>query len=93
MLATNYYVVKEATQIPLNCYESLLGTKKQLAIFLSVAGRLSRLTDARQELEWSLQLIDFLTVATKLQSGSLRPALKGELMDVNTIQRFAHRLL
>ena len=75
--------MEEATQIPLNCYERLQWTKKQLAIFISVAERSSRLMYAQQELEWSLQLIDFPMVATKLlQSWLLRPALKGVLMEV-----------
>ena len=60
--------------------ESLIWTKKQLAIFISVVERSSGLMYAQQELKWSLHL---LMVATKqLQSGPLRPALKGALMDV-----------
>ena len=58
VLASNQYVmVEEVTQISPNCYESLLWIKKQLAIFLSVAGWSSRLAYAQQEMEWSLQLI------------------------------------
>ena len=83
LASIQYFVVEEAMQIPLNCYESFLWTKKQLAIFLSVAGRSSLLTYAQQELEWCLQLIEFLMVATSLlQSGPLRPELKGAPMDI-----------
>ena len=81
--SNQYVIVEEAKQVSHNCYESLIWTKKQLAIFLSVAGRSSWRTYAQQELEWSLQLIDFLMVATKpLQSWPLRPALKGALVDI-----------
>ena len=44
-------VVKEATYIPLICYENFMWTKKQPAIFSGVVGRSSRLTYAQQESE------------------------------------------
>ena len=81
MLASNQHVVVErAMQIPLICYESFPWIKKQLAIFLSIAGRAFWLQHAQQELEWSLQLVEHLLFATRsLQSGPLRWALKGVL--------------
>jgi hypothetical protein len=84
VLASNLYVmVEEAVQISLSCYHSLLWTKKQLAIFLIVAGS-SWLTYAQRELEWSLQLIELLMVPTiQLQSWPLLPAHQNVLMDVN----------
>ena len=73
-------VVKEATYIPLICYENSLWTKKQPAIFGGVVGMSSRLPYAQQGLGSSLQ---HQMVATKsLQSGPLRLALKGAPMDI-----------
>ena len=76
VLASNQHsMVKEATYIPLICYESSLWTKKQPAIFGGVVGRSSWLPYAQQGIGSSLQ---HQMVATKSpQSGPLRPALKG----------------
>ena len=92
VLVSNRCVVEEAKQIPLNCNESLLWTKKQLAIFITVAERSSWLTYAQQELEWSLQLKDCLMVATKPLTWPLLPVLKGALMGVK-FNRSEPRLL
>jgi hypothetical protein len=52
VLASNQNaLVEEAKQIQLICYESILWTKKQLAIFLIVAGRSSWFMLAQQEME------------------------------------------
>jgi hypothetical protein len=59
------FKVEGAKKISLNCFEGLLWTKNQFVIFLSVVGRSSLLTYAQQDLEWSLQLIEFLVVSTK----------------------------
>ena len=70
-------VVKEATYIPLICYESFLWTKKQPDIFGGVVGRSSWLPYAQQGLGSSLLTVEHQMVATKsLQSGPVRPALK-----------------
>ena len=75
VLASNQRaVVKEATYIPLICYENSRWTKKQLAIFGGMVGGSSRLQYAQQGLGSSLQ---HQMVATKsVQSGPLRLALK-----------------
>ena len=81
VLASNQHaVVKEATYIPLICYENSLWTKRQPAIFGGVVGRSSRLPYAQQGLGSSLQ---HQLVATKsIQSGPLQPALKGAPGDI-----------
>jgi hypothetical protein len=69
MLASNQYVVEEAKLISLRCYESLLWTKKQLAIFLSVEGRSPRLqvTYAQQDSRMAaLSQIRILTICNVL---------------------------
>ena len=69
VLASNQHAVeKEATYIPLICYENSLWTKKLPAIFGGVVGRSSRLLYAQQGLR-------------SLQSGPLRPEHKGAPMD------------
>ena len=80
VLASNQHaVVKEATYIPLICYEKSLWTRKLPAIFGGVVGRSSRLL-VQQGLRSNLQ---HQMVATKsIQSGPLRPALKGAPMDI-----------
>ena len=51
VLASNQHVVvKEATYVPLICYENSLWTKKQPAIFGGVVGRSSKLPYAQQGL-------------------------------------------
>ena len=56
VLASNQHaVVKEATYIPLICYENSLWTKKLPAIFGGVVGRSSRLPYAQQGLGSNLQ--------------------------------------
>ena len=68
VLASNQHaVVKEATYIPLICYENSLWTKKLPAIFGCVVGRSSRLPYAQQGLGSNLQ---HQMVATE----SLRPS-------------------
>ena len=81
VLASNQHsVVKEATYNPLICYENSLWTKKLPAIFGGVVGRSSRLPYAQQGLGSNLQ--HQMVAAKSIQSGPLRPALKGAPMDI-----------
>ena len=81
VLASNQHVVvKEATYIPLICCENSLWTKKLSAIFGGVVGRSSRLPYAQQGLGSNLQ--HQMVAAKSIQSGPLRPALKGAPMDI-----------
>ena len=74
VLASNQHdVVKEATYIPLICYENSLWTKELAAIFGGVVGRSSRSLYAQQGLGSNLQ--HQIVAAKSLQSGPLRPAL------------------
>ena len=87
-------VVEGATRNPLICFECFIWVKKQLAIFLSVAGGSSWLTYAQQDLKSSLQLIDHQMVApSSLQSWPQQLAIKVVHMDeINTISRLATSL-
>ena len=77
--SNQHAVVKEATYIPLICYENSLWTKKLPAIFGGVVGRSSRLPYAQQGLGSSLQ---HQMVATKsLRSWPLQLALECAPMD------------
>ena len=81
VLASNQHaVVKEATYIPLIWYENSLWTKKLPAIFGCVVGRSSRLKYAQQGLGSNLQYQ--MVAAKSIQSGPLRPVLKGAPMDI-----------
>ena len=81
VLASNQHTVeKEATYIPLICYENSLWTKKLPAIFGGVVGRSSRLPYAQQGLGSNLQ--HQMVAAKSIQSGPVRPALKGAPMDI-----------
>jgi hypothetical protein len=71
-------VVEEATYNPLICYEIFLWTKKQPAILICVVERSSRLPYSKQ----GLGLI---------QSGIIRPALKGAPIDVIYHSKFGNQ--
>ena len=92
VLASNQHaVVKEATYIPLICYENSLCTKKLPAIFGGVVGRSSRLPYAQQGLGSSLQ--HRMDATKSRQSGPLRPALKGAPMNVIYHSEIGTRIL
>jgi hypothetical protein len=94
MLASDQHLVT-----PTHLFESFLRTKKKLAIFLSVQERAFRLEYAKQEWEWSLQLIKHQLVAIRsLQSSGwpvqqLQLALNCGIMEIQQLPRLAPRLL
>ena len=87
VLASNRHLivslVYEAMQLLLICYGSsgsFLWIKKKLAVFLRMVEKAFRLPYAQQELEWSLQFIEYQMVATRtLQSWPLRRVYCGRL--------------